>query len=341
MNVFYKKILYIVMFMSLFSSLKAGTMSNNDTKFDWKATESGPKKYPMQIINGMFYYHGEDNNGLYVPNGATLYEGWGSMRSSHNVGPDLKPLPDRLSITYFSFVENKFYQGDFDLPYEKILSLFRQGVEANKDDPTYQRIMVGVAPGGAVAVWLFGNGVKEVFFGKAEAADIDWEKAIGIPPEMREEAVRMTIDESVGLPVLTEIEKNGIPFQQWEEFRTQYNWLPTFAVSHPPKNFGMTFYNGETGRFNFPLEEEFIKSTHPVPDGIRFHYAVNGLGIQYLYVINFDQAEMFDVYSQLGADQQFLQLEFHPKVPIERTQVILHSEKESVTLKKFTIEKID
>jgi len=314
------------------------TMSNNDTEFDWKATESGPENYPMQIIDGTFRYHGDPDNGLYVPSGAALYEGWGIMRSSHNVGPDLKPLPDKLDITYFSFAENKFYQGSFDLPYEKILSLFREGVEHNKEDPTYQRIMVGVAPGGAVAVWLLGNGIKEVFFGQALEADIDWEKAIEIDLEDREEFVKEEIVDTVGPEVLADIQKNGIPFHQWALYRTQYNWLPTFAVSHTPKEFGMAFYNGESGNFDFPVDQTFISSTHPVPKNIDFSYAINGQGKKYLYIIHFDEREILDAFDRLGGNQEPLQLEFDPKIPKNSTQIRLRNDKEVITLKKFIVE---
>src|SRR5690625_6866949 len=65
------------------------------------------------------------------------------MVSSHIVGLDLKPLPDRLDIKFFSYTENQFYHGVFELPYERILSLFSEG-SLNKEDPTYYRIMVGV-----------------------------------------------------------------------------------------------------------------------------------------------------------------------------------------------------
>src|SRR5690625_7350708 len=93
------------------------------------------------------------------------------MVSSHIVGPDLKPLPDRLDIKFFSYTENQFYHGKFELPYDDIRRLFKEWDRLN-DRPAYNRIMTGVAPGGAVAVWLTGQ-VKttEVFFGKAEPVE--------------------------------------------------------------------------------------------------------------------------------------------------------------------------
>lgn len=65
---------------------------------------------------------------------------------------------------FFSLTENQFYKGEFDLPYEKILALFRESLEVDKIP--FRKIMVGVAPGGAVSVWLTGGKTKEVFFGR-------------------------------------------------------------------------------------------------------------------------------------------------------------------------------
>src|SRR5690625_7837107 len=110
------------------------------------------------------------------------------MVSSHIVGPELKPVPDKLHIKYFSYLEDQCYEGNFDLPSDEILSLFREG-SRNTDEPNYYRIMVGVAPGGAVSVWLKGEiKTTEVFFGKAEPAEGE-PMAVGTPTLERDEEV--------------------------------------------------------------------------------------------------------------------------------------------------------
>src|SRR5690606_26482489 len=123
---------------------------------------------------------------------------WGQMVSSHLVGPDLKPLPDRLEITFFSFLENQHYQGTFDLPYDDILAMFREG-ENPEGDPTYDRIMVGVAPGGTVAVWLMGVAkTTEVFLGKADPVDLDL-MAFGEKIRDRDAYVQAELEDTIGL----------------------------------------------------------------------------------------------------------------------------------------------
>lgn len=142
-----------------------GAMSKNATEFYWNATESAPAHYPMEIIRGTFYYKGQDH-GLYIPSGGTLYAGWGVANSAHVTGQRNKPLPDRVEIIFYSYTEKQFYKGNFELPYERILSMFRQANAEEPKDPYYNGIMVGIAPGGAVSVWLEGYRITEVFSGK-------------------------------------------------------------------------------------------------------------------------------------------------------------------------------
>ncbi len=322
-------------------------MSANPTQFDWKASESAPEHYPMKIIRGDLIYRGGGGS-LYVPSGGVISHGWGRMRSSHITGPDLKPLPDKLDITFFSYLEDQFYEGRFDLPYDKILRLFQE-VEARPKEkdlegrviPNDFRIIVGVAPGGTVAVWVRANGTKEVFFGQAKKVDLDFTKAMDFPAAKRAIYVKKIIESEVTPDFLAALRKNGIPFKKWANYRTRYNWVPSFAVSHPPKKFGASFFNGESGNFPFPLEKSFTTTPQPVPDEMDFSYAVNGQGTNYLYIIQFDEAEMLTAFAKLGASQKPFKLEFHPKVPIQQTEIRLHNDKESIPLKKFTIKHIN
>lgn len=155
----------IVLFCVLLLYGCNSAMTKNVTKFEWDATESAPKRYPMEIIQGDFIYHGEKERGLYIPSGGTLTKGWGEPISSHTTSEDYKPLPDRLKIYFFSYAEKQFYKGEFDLPYDEMIAMFRKSVEDNKDKPyPVFSIMAGIAPGGAVAVWVITlDYYKEVF----------------------------------------------------------------------------------------------------------------------------------------------------------------------------------
>lgn len=319
-------------------------MSAGQTRFDWGATEGAPENYPMKIIDG--YLRFQDGGGASVPSGATLYGGWGKGRTTEGGG--VRSLPDKLDITFFSYLEDQFYEGSFALPYEKILKIFqteeakpkkknRQG----EDMHVFYEIIVGVAPGGTVAVWVSANGNKEVFFGQAKKIEADFTKAMGFPAAKRAEFLKISVEGAVPPEMLASIRKHGIPFKKWSGYRTQYSWTPVFAVSHPPEKFGMEFFNGEGANYIYPLEKGVASSSRPVPSDIDFGYAVDGKGIEYLYLIHFNEKEMFDTFAKLAEKKLPMQLEILPTVPIEKTQIRLKHKDEAVVLKKFAIEKID
>lgn len=323
-------------------------MSAEQTRFDWEASESAPEHYPMEIISGDLRYQGSPHGaGLYVPEGVLIYHGWGLTRSSHVTGDALKPLPDRLDITFYSYLEDQFYRGSFDLPYEKILHLFQEAEAAPKrktmsgeDVPNNYVIIVGVAPGGTVAVWLRNQGTEELFFGKAEKVEVDFAKAFRIPIANREERkgyVEETINDVVSPEMLAAIRRNGIPFDKWTNYRIRYNWASTFFDRHMPSKIGISFYNGEGESFKFPLEKSYAATGHPVPSDVDFSYAINGQGTERYYVVRFDEDEIFDAFTRLSAMQLPMQLEFEPRFPIDQTLIRLHNGKESIPLKKYTV----
>ncbi len=57
-------------------------------------------------------------------------------------------IPSGFRITYFSFMENKFYTGDFALPADRIKDLFKEGMIGYRSQrfTTYDAMIVGMAP---------------------------------------------------------------------------------------------------------------------------------------------------------------------------------------------------
>ncbi|MFT6254732.1 MAG: hypothetical protein ACJATV_000987 [Granulosicoccus sp.] len=303
----------------------------------------------MQIIDGDLRYHGSSHGaGLYVPSGPLLSHGWGMGRSSHVTGETLKSLPDKLDITFYSYWEDQFYRGSFDLPYDTILRLFREAEAQPKrramdgsERPNTYMIIVGVAPGGTVAVWMRGWRTKEIFFGKAEKVDIDFAQAFRVPiadKAERTEYVNETImDEEIPPEKLAAIRKNGIPFDQWANYRMRYNWVPTFAVSNPPQKISISFYTGEGESFQYPLEPYFTGQAQPMPESFRFSYTVSGQVRGYYYEVDLDEAEVVSAFARLSAKKLPMQLEITPAKPIEQTQIRLHNGEEAISLKNFTV----
>lgn len=322
-----------IVFLFFSSMGHCAMFSKNKTRFDWLATETAPSNYTMKIINGTFYYHHEEG-GLYVPTAARINPGWGTAVSTHVVGEDYKALPDRLDIRFFSYTENKMYHGSFDLPYDKIIAFFKDGAANNKDDPTFKKIMVGVAPGGVVAVWVTGHETREVFFGKAEPYEGVLTDSLENVVEDRDDFVRRGLENSLSPEMLADIRKNGIPFEKWHKYRNQYYWVPTFVQQQRPGYVNVSFFTGERYKISFPIDDIVVKETRPVPTQSSFGYFFKEKEWEMFFTMFFDENEIFSAFEQLG-NEEVIYLEFDPKLPKALTTVRLYNSKKSIQLKKI------
>lgn len=298
-------------------------------KFDWQATESAPQNYVMTIIGGSLAYH-DGSGSLYVPDKSDIDFGWGKGISSHVVGPDRKPLPNRLAISFFSYTENQFYQGIFELPYDKILKMFQEGYYSPGNGiegghTTYSTVVVGVAPGGAVAVWLRGiDKTTEVFFGYAGKVELEWGSVTPATHITREDYIRKSILYSFLTPegrrmkdpqdkqqALEALLKNGVPLGLWESYRTQYNWQPLFTGMSVRDGLinDITYFNGESDYLYTPLAPAIAARTRPVPKELSYIWmpptGVRGQSM----TLNFNEDEIVAAFKKLGSNNQPLQLE--------------------------------
>ncbi|MAN50780.1 MAG: hypothetical protein CMG77_02535 [Marinimicrobium sp.] len=315
------------------------------TKADWLASESAPNDYPMEVISGTFLYPGDDH-GLYVPDGKTVHHGWGYPVSTHVVGPDQKPLPDRLRITYYSYLEDQFYRGEFELPYESIVQMVNEGYPNHKTPPAtmyYDELTVGMAPGGSVAVWLVGIGkTTEIFFGKAEPIDYDWKKYwsdafMSDHPKPREQYVEKALELYLTPEQRKRLETEGIPFDKWERMRTHYHWQPEFFRMAGPDSPGtINYLNGELYHLRYPLTEEDAAKPRPLPKRMSFHSG------KYLFIIHFDEDEMLSVFEKMAEGDNPLYLDIAPGIPRSETAIrVRNRDDEHIDLERFTVEEIN
>lgn len=198
-------------------------------------------------------------------------------------------------------------------------------------------MMVGVAPGGAVAVWVTGKETREVFFGQAEPYEAEIKNPLGGEIDDRAQYARSYLED---LPpeVLADIDKNGVPFGLWAMYRKVYRWNPVFSKAHLPKVLSISLFNGENYRLDYPLEASVKNEARPLPLLMSFHYPIDGAAKDYLYIVRFDDKEMFSAFDQLSKNQELVNIEFDPRLPKSQTKVRLYNSKESIELKKFTVD---
>lgn len=323
----------IILFFTIGCSTK---MNTNQNKFTWGAQKSGPKGYPVNILSATLFFKGE-NTGLPVPSGPSDGK-WGSGISNH---PHLeRSLPDRLEVTFYSYSENQAYHGRFDLPYDKLLELFQWGVDNPKvmgemSFPIFSRFVVGIAPGGTVAVWVKGHGEqREVFFGQAEKVDMSLSSVFQVPFRNKEEAEEFRVSvlkKDLGEIQFNHIKKNGAPFGIWQRYRKPFQWIIESKNKVPIRNLYVSHINGEF--FNTRTDYSQVNNAS-IPSFISFHFASE------LYEVNLDDYETIAAFEELEAidglkpEERLIHIEVTPLLPTEMSSIRLYNAKHSIKLVK-------
>ena len=142
-------------------------------KFHLSAGPATVEGYPATIDQGRFV--NSSGGGFVVPYGHFLRSGWTGSGISWAVGDELQAVPERLELRWFSYTDDKFYEGHFLLPQEKIYHLLKQGFwdRSAKVRYTYSGFTVCVLPTGGVVVWL--DGLRKVVVGRFQAQQIDYD----------------------------------------------------------------------------------------------------------------------------------------------------------------------
>ncbi len=339
------KICLILIILLVIMGQATGMAMNSNKKYDYQVGESAPSNLPMQIISGSLIF--EDNKGsLYVPNMVIVANGWGEWRSSHVLDNDGYPLPEKLKLTFYSYTENKFYQDEFDLPLEKLSDLFSKGFYSfnQDDDITFDRFIIGTAPGGIVTVWISAYDRRiEVFQGKAKEIDGDWKWVVDNPEVSRMEYINEVIDyEQRTAESKKDFKENGIPFGRWEKYHnSRYYWQPVLTDMNLRDGIikYISFYNGEKDYLNLPLENYHKDLAIAIPDKLsiiwnRTGYLINDLSIE----VFFDEKEIFNAFETIEKDKLPIEMELRmePEKNYDFT-IWLRNAKNSIELKKTKI----
>jgi Protein of unknown function (DUF2931). len=330
-------IVFLLIINSLLSSCQTNEIKDKmeNKKFDWSHTLSAPENYPMEIYRGKLQGQTEKDYSATFGLWGVANEGWGKVSGSVVVGPDTKAIPDSLLITWLSFREKKFYTGKFKLPREKIIELFEQGFYdySTKQKDTYKKIIVGLAPGGVVVVWLLGGQVStEVAKFQGEETIID-RSTVTNPDDLYmlgDGYVDFTLND-------LEIKKDPIPFGLWDTYREKYSWRPVMIL--PEGNElaieWITLFNGEKEK-NFKEHPDFGNyKKRALPSYMLFNwYAADGR--KYGVDVFFDEAEIFDAFKQIYKTNKELDAELIFELNDSKTAftISLRSKTELIELHK-------
>jgi hypothetical protein len=305
--------------------------------FEWLPTECAPKQFPVHLIRGNLFF--ADGGSVCVPDGRTVANGWGMFGSTHIVGSAAKPVPVRLELSWFSYTENRFYQGTFELPAEEMLTLFKAGVTEPRTGRQlgFERIIVGMAPEGVVSVWMGAWAeVVEVASFIAPVATLPWEKVLNNPEVPRAAFIRRTLEKRLGEEGLARLSREGVPKGLYQRYRIRYRWRPQIAGDGTPTGLWIQSFNGENS-FVGPGGPAVARDSRPVPAEAQFNWTTPGLRAQ-TAKITFDEAEIFAAFEKLTRGETSHPLALEIEAAERGAAVSLRADQYILPLEKARIE---
>ena len=221
-------------------------------RFELTAGPAAAEGYPMEIEEGRF----RTSDGKSIPFGPEFLEGdWGLSHSVVVSGDGTAPAPDSLEMRWFSYTEDKFFEGRWPMPQRRIYDLLKQRywVASRHQYEQYSDLTACLLPTGVVVVWL--TGPNQVLIGRYQARAVNFDFKRFNPAANRP---RMIQQEQAKLPpsVQAQIRGGQLSPRQWDEYLLTYPWK--VELSQPLK-----FYDG--GVAYFSTERDFYSTSPTTP----------------------------------------------------------------------------
>lgn len=279
---------------------KSSNMS--DEKYKWVSSVVSAKGYPAEVHVGHLSSGKEYLATL--PKTGTLDDGWdqdGTAMMSGGSG-----VPTEFALTWVSYADKKFWRVEASLDSNKILSLFEQGFGTDSRDgghanDTYDNIVVAVAPGGIVAVFLTGQRRRvEVGYFQASETFVDVNNFYDNPfKETQQEFFDWWYDNIVPEETKAYILKHGIPYKTWDINRQKYEWRFLVELYDPEDNETereCTYLNGERDiKFGVALDSF---EERPLPWRVDFSFNTSNKWAE----TEFDSTELLSVFREMIKD---------------------------------------
>ncbi|WP_427873657.1 DUF2931 family protein [Flavobacterium sp. MMS24-S5] len=255
--------------MLIFNKEKKKEMLIKTEKFGWLATAGAGEEYPMEIVSGSFI--ASDGSSQWIPSREILKSGWGNGNGVWVVGDELRKVPERMEITWFSYAENKFFSGEFELPQQIMYNLFKRdyGKEMHPDgsefDLRFSELTIGLAPKGLVTLWM--SGFAQIEIGTYQAHEINMEWKDFFRGEAKREVVIKSYQEDMLPFVQDEIAQNKINNIYWKDLLEKYEYSVNFNKTKEYKiyDYEIWFINHEafdtkSNDLNYILKSEISKA---------------------------------------------------------------------------------
>ena len=210
--------------------------NNMNNNYEWLVLTAADDGYPMEIIYGELT--DPIGRGGNIPTGQLLRSRLFGDAGMMIVGDEFRPLPHKMKIKWFSYAENKFFKGEFDLDHKYIEAIFEQEEYIYRDGGGIDFKVVPI-PGGKVMLYLYGVNTfllgiyqGEEYIVKDDDAfhrEMRLMKGTVAGEDTRLEYVKF-FQEELPKQTLNEINNNTIPTDIWDKISVKYPWRFTFHL---------------------------------------------------------------------------------------------------------------
>jgi hypothetical protein len=240
--------------------------------FNWRIGGSNPKNFMVNQVQVNFFYNNEWISGALLGTGGN--NGWEEINGMIMGSDYLLSVPDSITTKWVCDTDKILYEGSYKLPREKMLELFRtKAIDSYGDQNDYNLIVVGMAPGGNVTVWMRGGSAStEICRFKANNKGIWKEDDPDYDKYTKEhESLSEGFKES-----RTYLKIHGIPYSAWEKGEKEYNYDIGFS-SEENYDYNMLVFTKDCSWYSLdyfnsyiPWNTESIKTTNTTYN--RKHY---------------------------------------------------------------------
>ena len=139
---------------------------------------SAPSLFPADTFFALLY-SGDGEQAYEIPKRYPFKGEWGGVLSTCMLENPLHEIPSGLDMVWLSIVEQQFYSCELEFSKDKLEGKWQL---KSLDDQTFifEYIIVGMAPGGGVAVW-FGGTKKQIVVEWAHCDKIEVEMEDFVP----------------------------------------------------------------------------------------------------------------------------------------------------------------
>ena len=336
-----KTLLFLLLALQLAScqNHNSNNKNMNEQEYEWGIAVNTPIGYPIRFYAAMV-------GG--TPIVRELYTkkeepDWGNAFGYESTSMD--KLPKSVDMVWLSYKEDCFYRLKTAIDYEKVEKLFREGFNQRVPNgevrhKTYDTIVVGIAPGGVVVLWVGYGYFPLTEIGRYQAEKIDLKEPPGLDSHERlifsKEDREEVLNSDLTIPkAVREANKNKpIPFGLWDSYRYhQYQWFPVYEI--PDGKIGdvdYRYWNGEAGTTlytdfaSYMGKEDFFYLEEPIQKRPLFKELVISykaeIGQKYLAKVWFDWEAVVTAYQKVFR-KEAAQVTAHLDIRVNRANTYL------------------